>query len=120
MRDGLILANSKFLLHLSIRSINNHDPGWLTRSCTLPCIYTRPQESQNPARDGWRGDGREGEERRLLGDHWQAGHVTGDDWHWYRMQSYNRTHTIITYSFIWCNFTTKSIFLLLFDMINAC
>lgn len=35
----------------------------------------------------------EGEGRRLLGDHWQAGHVTGDDWLWYRMQSHDTMHT---------------------------
>jgi len=47
----------------------------------------------------------EGEGRRLLGDHWQAGHVTGDDWHWYRTQSHDtiHTHTPITYCFKWCN-----------------
>ncbi len=40
VRDGLILANEKFPHHLSIRSINNHVPGWLTRSSLLPRTHT--------------------------------------------------------------------------------
>jgi len=64
VRDRLILANTKFPHHLSIRSINNHIPHWLTRSRPLPRVY---ESRSNRIQQGMDGGGGEEVARRPLG-----------------------------------------------------